>query len=271
MSYDSIERSNEHGEPVALYEFTFGTASWKYSSDDEDTFLGEERYIATPISDSGVEQSGDASSDEMTVKLSKNLPVAMMLNGQPPSEKVWLQIRRIHRGETEAPIVWVGYAVSCKQIDTAAVEISMKMLTSGFNRNGLRLSWGRQCPHALYDISCRVPKASYGVTFQIDNIDGNTIWSSDIAGLPFTYFANGFFEWPRFPGAIERRGIENHFGTGFTIFGTRVGLKPGDLITAYPGCSRTREDCKNKFNNLSNFGGIPHMPGRSPFQGDPVF
>lgn len=271
MSHDTIERSNNLGEPITLYEFTFGTANWKYSSDDEDTALGDNIYFATPITDSGVEQSGDASSDEMNVTLPKSLPVAVMLNGHPPSEKVWLLIRRKHRGETDAPIIWVGYAVSCKQVNTVSVEISMKMLTSGFNRNGLRLSWGRQCPHALYDISCRVPKASYGVTFEIDAISGSTITSADIAWLPSAYFSNGFIEWPRFSGAIERRGIENHFGISFNIFGTASGLQPGDLITAYPGCSRTREDCKNKFNNLSNFGGFPHMPGKSPFQGDPVF
>ncbi|QTG12360.1 hypothetical protein G6M86_03485 [Agrobacterium tumefaciens] len=271
MSHDIIERSNNLGEPIALYEFTFGTANWNYSTDDEDTVLGDTTYVAIPISDSGVEQSGDASSDEMKVTVPKSLPVAIMLNGQPPSEKVWLLIRRHHRGETEAPIVWVGYAVSCKQINTLSVEISLKMLTSGFNRNGLRLSWGRQCPHALYDISCRVPKASYGVTFEIDAISGNMITSSDIAWLPEAYFSNGFIEWPRFPGAIERRGIENHSGMSFNLFGTGAGLQVGDMITAYPGCSRTREDCKNKFNNLPNFGGVPHMPGKSPFQGDPVF
>ncbi len=57
MSHDVIERSNNLGEPISLYEFTFGTADWKYSTDDEDTVLGETIYLATPITDSGVEQS----------------------------------------------------------------------------------------------------------------------------------------------------------------------------------------------------------------------
>lgn len=271
MTYDALERSNASALPIALYEFTFGSATWRFSSDEEDTELNGVLYKALPISDSGVVQSGDASSDEMTVTMPKGEPVAIMLNGQPPSEKIWLTLRRMHRGEAEAPIIWVGYVVSCKQIDTVAVEISCKMLTAGFDRNGLRLSFGRQCPHALYDISCRVNKAAYGVTFEVDAIEGNSIVSSDLLAFPTGWFSNGFFEWPRFVGAVERRGVENHSGARLTILGTAVGLKAGDMITAYPGCSRTRSDCKNKFNNLPNFGGIPHMPGKSPFQGDPVF
>jgi uncharacterized phage protein (TIGR02218 family) len=271
MSYDTVERSNDAGQPIALYEFTFGTATWRYSSDEVDTLLGTTRYTAQPISDSGVTQSGDASSDEMTVTLPKYEPVAIMLNGQPPSEKVWLTLRRMHRGEAGAPIIWIGYVVSCKQTDNLAVEIACKMLTAGFDRNGLRLSWGRQCPHALYDISCRVDKAAFGVTFEVDGVQGNAVVSSDLLSFPSGWFSNGFFEWPRFPGAVERRGIEIHSGNKMTVFGVTSGLEAGDLITAYPGCSRTRSDCKMKFNNLANFGGFPHMPGKSPFQGDPIF
>ncbi|WP_425962712.1 phage BR0599 family protein [Rhizobium nepotum] len=271
MSYDSLERSNASALPIALYEFTFGTAFWRYSSDEEDTDLNGVNYPALPISDSGVEQSGDASSDEMTVTMPKGEQVAIMLNGQPPSEKIWLTLRRKHRGEDDAPIIWVGYVVSCKQTNTVSVEISCKMLTAGFDRNGLRLSWGRQCPHALYDMSCRVNKNLHAISFQIDAIEGNAVISSDLLALPSGYLSNGFFEWPRYPGAVERRGIENHSGGKFIILGTGVGLSAGDWVTAYPGCSRTRNDCKNKFNNLGNFGGCPHMPGKSPFQGDPVF
>jgi uncharacterized phage protein (TIGR02218 family) len=271
MAYDQTERSNNQGLPVTLYEFTFGSTTWRYSSDEEDAQVGSETYAGLPISDSGVVQSGDASSDEMTVTMPKREPVAIMLNGQPPSEKIWLVIRKMHRGGIEAPIVWIGYVVSCKQTDTVSVEISCKMLTAGFDRNGLRLSWGRQCPHALYDMSCTVNKALHAVSFQVDAIRGNSVVSSALSALPSGHLSNGFFEWPRFVGAVERRGIEIHGADSFTILGTATGLSVGDWITAYPGCARTRSDCKGKFNNLSNYGGVPHMPGKSPFRGDPVF
>jgi hypothetical protein len=70
---------------------------------------------------------------------------------------------------------------------------------------------------------------------------------------------------------LERRGIESHSGATFTVLGSTAGLDVGDYITAYPGCGRTRAECKNKFNNLPNYGGFAHLPGKSPFEGDPVF
>jgi hypothetical protein len=48
-------------------------------------------------------------------------------------------------------------------------------------------------------------------------------------------------------------------------------MEVGNTISAFPGCRRTIDDCVNKFNNLDNFGGFPHSPGRNPFDGQPVF
>ena len=34
----------------------------------------------------------------------------------------------------------------------------------------------------------------------------------------------------------------------------------GDLFTAYPGCDKMQSTCSGKFNNLTNFGGMPYVP-----------
>jgi hypothetical protein len=36
-------------------------------------------------------------------------------------------------------------------------------------------------------------------------------------------------------------------------------------VTLYPGCAHTRTACKDKFNNLANFGGFPLIPSKNPF------
>ncbi len=271
MTFDVNERSNYGGLPIALYEFIFGTTVWGYTSSEEAVTVGAVTYEPLPIKDSGAKQSGDASSDEMVITLPKSVPIAQMLNGQPPSETIWVHIRRYHEGDDGAPIIWPGYIVSRKQVDSIAVELSCKMLTAGFDRTGLRLSWGRQCPHALYDQSCRVDKNLFALTFQVEAITGNKLFSAALDAYTDGHFSNGFFTWNRFAGAIERRGIEVHVANNFGILGTSAGIDVGDWVTAYPGCARTRDHCKNKFNNLSNYGGFPHMPGKSPFKGDPVF
>jgi uncharacterized phage protein (TIGR02218 family) len=38
-------------------------------------------------------------------------------------------------------------------------------------------------------------------------------------------------------------------------------ISPGDEYTVYPGCDKRHSTCKNKFNNVLNFGGFPWVPG----------
>jgi len=50
-----------------------------------------------------------------------------------------------------------------------------------------------------------------------------------------------------------------------------VGLKSGMEIRAYAGCNRTIQECSSKFNNTLNYGGMPFIPTKNPFGGDPIF
>ena len=40
---------------------------------------------------------------------------------------------------------------------------------------------------------------------------------------------------------------------------TNLAMQVGDTFTIYAGCNKTTYYCKNKFNNLVNFGGFPHI------------
>ena len=48
-------------------------------------------------------------------------------------------------------------------------------------------------------------------------------------------------------------------------------ISVGTLITVYPGCDGQVKTCRDKFNNVLNFGGIPHMPNKSPYDGSRIF
>ena len=69
---------------------------------------------------------------------------------------------------------------------------------------------------------------------------------------------------------MNRRGIESQNGNNFQVLGSTDGLEVGTAVTLYPGCPRNTTACK-LFNNLPNYGGFPHLPGKSPFDGSPVF
>lgn len=271
MSFDESERSNFEGNTIALYEFSTGSKVWRYCTDAQNFVMSGVTYLGVAASDGGSTQSGDAQNDDMVITLPRNADFCRLFIGTPPSEEIWATVRRVQRGDTEAPIHWIGTVASAKDIGFTKVEFTCRMLTASFNRNGLRLAWGRQCPHALYDRNCQVNKATYAVTLQVESLTGNTVRSAALSTLSSSYLSNGFFEWEIEPGLTDRRPIETHTGSVFSVLGITDGLEVGDWITVYPGCNRTTSHCVDKFNNLSNYGGVPALPGKSPFDGDPVF
>lgn len=271
MSYDFLERSNYDGIPTTLYEFALGTNIWRYSSGEQSVTVGGQMYEAVPISDSGIVQSGDVQADDFIVTMPANNEFAALFRATPPSEGVVVTVRRLNRGETEAPIVWVGALRSTKRVTQIAVDLICKSLSASLNRNGLRLAWGKGCPHALYDRNCRVNKDLYDTAIQITQLTGAVLISPSFESLPAGYLAGGFFEWELLPGLKERRAIESQSGSVVVVLGTTDGIVPGQWLTFYPGCDRVTSTCETKFNNLANYGGFPHLPSKSPFDGNPVY
>ncbi|UJB18766.1 MULTISPECIES: phage BR0599 family protein [Lysobacter] len=67
------------------------------------------------------------------------------------------------------------------------------------------------------------------------------------------------------------RGIRSHVGERLVLLGAGDGLRIGQAIIAYPGCGRSMAICHGKFNNAPNYGGAPGLPGKSPFDGTPIY
>ncbi len=271
MSFDSKERSSYDGAPTTLYEFSLGDTYWRYAASENDVVLGGVTYTALAITHDGYSSSGNPDTDEMTVRIEAQADVTDLYLGTPPSDPVQLKVRTLHRGDTEAPVVWAGTIKSGRQVSAAEFSFTCNSLLATLNRNGLRLSWGRGCPHALYDRSCRVDPDDYAVSILINSLSGNTITSTAIALLGDDYLSGGFLSFVGPHGATERRAIKSHRGTSFSLLGSADGLSSGMWVMVYPGCNRITSTCETKFNNLANYGGFPHLPTKSPFDGDPIF
>lgn len=275
MSYDSVERSNYDSVPTTLYEFVLGDAPpWRFATGENDVPFAGAVYTATQISDSGIVQSGETQSDDFRITLPSNLEFTQLFIGTPPSEQIFVTVRRMNRGETDAPVVWAGTVKSTKRGKEAlSREIICATLTSSLNRNGLRLAWGRGCPHALYDRGCKVDPNAFSMTVQILSFDGVQI-VFELGATPTGYFSGGYLEFQQTVAGVsvtDRRAIESQSGNRVSLLGPADGLNPGTWVSLYPGCDRISSTCELKFNNLSNYGGFPHLPNKSPFDGDPVF
>lgn len=273
MSFYSRETSVQDGQPIALYEFKWGNTFWRYTSADRDVVRPEGTYTAAAVKDSGMTQGGSAQND-FTVNAPTSLPIVDLFRSTPPSETIWLTVRRIHKDDVEAWIYWVGTVGNVKRVNVAEAAIICRSLLASFKRTGLRLCWTRSCPHFLYDSSCRVNPETHRRDAEVTSVSDGFLTVDFTGADPAQgHFDGGFVAWvANVDGTLERRGIERSLSpTKFKLFGSVDRLAPGLSVRLYPGCDLTATTCDSKFNNLSNFGGFEQMSGKSPFDGTPVF
>lgn len=271
MTYDALERSNYSAIPTALYEFRLGSHSWCYATGDKDIVFNGKTYEAIAITDDGITQSGETSGDELVITIDERAEVNELFIGSPPSEQILVTLRYQNYGENEAPVQWVGTLKSNRRKSLGSREIRCGTLTSSLDRLGLRLSWGRGCPHSLYDRACAVDPNEFAITSKVISANGVVLEVEGLGDYASGYFTGGYVEFVHIEGAFERVAIESHAGTTLNMLGTVERLAVDQMVTVYPGCDRVSSTCEGKFNNLSNYGGFPSLPTKSPFDGDPIF
>lgn len=272
MSYDSLERSRDDGQPIFLYSFALGTTVWRYTSSAVDHVAGGFTWISKPISDDGVKQSGEATSDALTISAPIGIAPVQHYLQRPPSQPIRVKIFHMHVDNTTMLAVYAG---EVSQIDPSVpglARITCETISASMKRTGLRLGWQRTCPYAVYDeLTCKVNKAAFATAaLVVASADGVLTVELSTARADH-YFSGGFVEWVLPVRGIEFRAVEMHVGNSLLMFGPTDDIYPGLTLTAYPGCNGTSDECTNKFSNYLNHGGIRFMPGRSPFDGTPIF
>jgi len=271
MTFAAIETSNDDGRPIYLYSFTLGAATWRYTSSDADVTVDGYLWKAVAISDDGVKITGDAATDDLAITAPNTIAPVQMFFGAPPSQSIMVRIYHYHEGDTQAVLGYMGELMQVSQPQPGTATIIAATIGASMQRDGLRLAWTRTCPYALYDdLTCKVDKAAFAQKVVVADVVGSTVYFNGMSGADGT-FDGGFIQWEHPSRGTEFLGIERQVGTTCAMFGVTDGIYYGLEVTAYPGCNRTVAVCMEKFNNLDNFGGVPDLPGKSPFDGNPVF
>jgi uncharacterized phage protein (TIGR02218 family) len=269
--FSFFENSNFSGRPVHFYDFSWGAKVWRYTSADRDITFEGETWLAVAISDDGVILG--AGGQPFKVTAPANLPLVALYRGQPPGEKIKLRARRWHWSddETEVHTYWSGEIINVQRKNRAEALILGSV--ASLRRTGLRLCWERNCPHMLYDQDCKADREQFKTETTITAMTGTTITVATAGNFPAEWFPGGYIMWQADPApAFDRRGIQRQVsGLTFELLGSTDRLEVGMPITMYLGCDLTAQSCRDKFNNLANHGGFAFMPGKSPFDGDPVF
>lgn len=272
MTFTSRETSLHDGQPVRLYLFELGgNQRWAYCSADRAVTLQGFTYQALAIQDDGIRMTGQASADTLRITAPRDLAPAQLFLGAPPSDEVFVTIRDYHWGEPDAEasavVVWIGSITGVRWPQGDRSEVICDSLSSSMRRPGLRLTYQRNCPHSVYDAECGANRELHKVAATITAMDGAGI-THNAAGAGA--FSAGFVEWQA-NGRTERRGVDREAGQVLQLLGGTSGLAVGMSVSLFEGCDQTSQTCQSRFNNADNYGGFRHMPGKSPFDGDPAF
>lgn len=278
MAFDDLESSREDGRPVRLYAFSLGAKTWRYTSADEDqttpnpvTGQPALKWKAVAIRDSGVKTTGDAGSDALTIDCDIRIAPAQMYLGVPPGSVFAVRILEKHDGMVDTVAVYAGEITQVTVPTPGQARITCETFAASLLREGLRLTYSRACPYAVYDeVTCRLPKTSQAVVLRVLDITALTLTLDAANAKADGFFNMGFIEWEDPIKGPTFRTIETHTGNTFTMFGRIDEIYAGLQVTAYPGCRNTPSACK-AFGNYVNYGGFEDLPGKSPFDGTPVF
>lgn len=262
MTYDA-QAGALTAQPMELYRFTCGASVWGYTSADRDIIYNGTAYKAVAISNAGPTQGGETSAEQLKITLESSLQVPQLFRETPPGQTVTLQIFGQHVGDAETVVLWTGEVRSAKFTGLGACELVCSPLTERLEKQGLRLGWERTCPHALYSAPCGVSQERYRLEVTVHSIEGNSVTVIPAPLSEYDY-VGGLIAWQA-GDWTERRAIESQNGSTLGLLDGTARLYAGARAVIYPGCRQTVAACQ-AYENLPNYGGIPHLCGDNPFE-----
>lgn len=119
----------------------------------------------------------------------------------------------------------------------------------------------KTCKTELFSEKCKVPEAPNTFVGTLTAVDPGGQWVEDSTLVqPDDWFGDGSFQFQG--GRVKVRSYDGATGRFTFVLPTIIRAQVGDAYTAKTGCrKRAYEDCRDKFSNILNFQGEPHLPG----------
>ena len=122
------------------------------------------------------------------------------------------------------------------------------------------------CDAELGDARCQVALSNFTVSATVTSVQDNILINSPLTDFDTGWFTNGIITFTSgFNNGLSYR-IKSHGFDGvqsvLTMWTSATHtVVVGDSFNISAGCSKTYTTCQQKFSNLLNFRGFPHMPG----------
>lgn len=265
MTFEAQEEG--FGQPVELYEFTL-TINQKFflTSNDEPITFNSNVYIPQQMQRQAVEQNTEMERQELKIDIQRDAEVLESFVGFPPTQIMTLTIYRTHLNDlsNEFVVVWKGRVLTIEWSGSQA-SIACEPVFTSLKRPGLRRKFSSQCPHIHYGLECKVDEIAFRTFGTISVIAGNIVTAPEWAVTGVGFYDGGYLQFDD----IHFRTVLDDDGAGNITIVTPMptDLVIGSSVAAFPGCAHDLADCKDRYDNVDNYGGFPYSPDRNPFGG----
>jgi len=245
---------------MKLYKFNFNGETYTYNDGDSPIWINGEKIPAAPISRG--EYSYGLDNSTLLIKIPINLPPFDRVLQSDFIVKIDVTITRY----PEDIIEFKGaISQTITKFDKGVMELNAEPFVSIVSLKAPNRFFSPDCTFDLFDEDCGLNKNDYLVNIKTSDIDklGPTQFRADIFGN----YEDGYFRWGAFSTDLhESILIKEHKDDIITLFSDLKSFEDSSFINVLPGCNKTLNMCKNKYNNQYNFGGFPYIPGINPIE-----
>lgn len=265
MTFAAFEGSQAGGEPVELYEILLGGTPYRWTSSEDDyTFQGN-LYSAIPISRTRVFMGTERKQDLLTVVVPASEAFPKLFVGIVPGERAVLTVKRVHRPDPDQEhfLLFDGVvqAVAYSNNGTEA-RLAVASLTTALGQEIPRKNYGKLCDNFLFDGNCQVVQSLFKHTNTASVVLGAVVTVDGLNVKGDGWADGGFVEL----GSSDFRLILSHVGDDITLLLPFPIDIVGSVVGVSAGCAHTISVCKDKFDNVNNYGGWAFVPLKNPFE-----
>ena len=168
--------------------------------------------------------------------------------------------------DTEVRALLGRYTIGEVERSGVAFRAELRSLAASLDRAEGRVHSTLCDVRRLGDARCGLDLAAWQAPATVLRVTGLEVVVSGLEGFHTGFFTRGLVDWTG--GANAGTGsdvrVSAKSGGEVSLSLWRLparAISPGDTLLAAAGCNRTAAMCRDRFANLVNFRGFPHMPG----------
>lgn len=247
---------------IELYTITFPDGTiYRYTSASGDIVTGGNTYTSRSglvRGDVTINPSTMDSEATMAMPCTDSVVRAFMEN--PPELPVTVVIDQKNNGNQDT-----YYTGIIGSMAVSGIRAEMRLMGHGVKqlKASSALRYMSQCRHSLYGLGCQLDRDDHKTDGTLSAIEEN-----GFVLVSTTFTDSTLKKW--IGGAVKigdafRTVIGQPASTKVRLSTSFFGITSTASFTVFEGCDKSYATCRDKFDNLVNFGGIPTLPKKNPF------